>query len=207
MCKIEIAINIEIILFLILFIITKQIGLYLLFVLFLLIHELTHMVLGIILGFKPKKFILMPFGFKIEFKEIETSKNVELKKIAISIAGPAVNLLIMVIAGALKIHMNIIYINLLIAIFNLIPIYPLDGGRILKSILNIKLSHQKSYKIVNRVSNLSIITLTALSSILVLYLKNINIIFVLVYLWYVVIRENKRYKIIKRVYGIIEKNK
>lgn len=204
MLKIEISINVEIFLFILLFILIKQIKLYSIFILFILIHELTHMLVGILLGLKPKKFAIMPFGFKITFDEIKSTKNVELKKIAVAMAGPAINLIIMCIGILFNLSETIIYSNLVIALFNLIPIYPLDGGRILKSVLNIKLETKKAYKITNKVSNISIVILTALCSILILYIKNLKLIFVLAYLWYVVIKENKRYKIIKRIYGIIQ---
>lgn len=205
MLKIEISINAEIIIFIIILILAKKIWLYTLFILFVLLHELTHIIVAVALGFKPKKLSIMPFGFKMEFNEIKNNKNIKLKKIAVAAAGPTINLLIVGIANIFKLHINIIYINLIIALFNLIPIYPLDGGRILKSILNIKFEYNKAYKIVNIVSNLCIIALTAFCSVLVLRFKNISIIFVLAYLWYLVIRENKRYKIIKRVYRMIEK--
>lgn len=207
MLTIEISINIEIALFIVLFLVTKQIGLYALFMLFVLIHELTHMIVGISLGFKPKKIIVMPFGFKIEFKEIEWNKKIELKNAIISFAGPLANVVILLIAAFLKLHTNIIYINLIITLFNLLPIYPLDGGRILKSILTVKLENKKAYKIVNRISNICIILITGLSSILILALKNIHIIWVIIYLWYVVIRENRKYKTIKRIYDVMETNK
>lgn len=207
MLTIEISINMEIALFIVLFLVTKQIGLYALFMLFVLIHELTHMIVGISLGFKPKKIIVMPFGFKIEFKEIEWNKKIELKNAIISFAGPLANVVILLIAAFLKLHTNIIYINLIITLFNLLPIYPLDGGRILKSILTVKLENKKVYKIVNRISNICIILITGLSSILILALKNIHIIWVIIYLWYVVIRENRKYKTIKRIYDVMETNK
>lgn len=204
MIKIQISINIEIFLFIIIFILTKQIQIYAIFILFTLIHEITHAITGIILGLKIKKFAIMPFGFKILFEESKAKGKMPIKKFIIALAGPLINLILMVFAIILRLHTNIIYANLIIAVFNLIPIYPLDGGRILKSILSIKLVPKRTNYIINKISNITIIILTAATSILILYIRNIAIVIALAYLWYIVIRENKRYKLIKRVYEIIE---
>ena len=68
----------------------------------------------------------------------------------------------------------IIYTNFLIMIFNLLPIYPLDGGRILKGILHINLGKRKAEQYINNISIITIIIITAISSILILYIQNIS---------------------------------
>ena len=60
-------------------------------------------------------------------------------------------------------------------------------------------------KIMNKMSKIITIIITALSSILILYLKNIAIFFVVIYLWVIIIREDKKHKVRKRVYNIIQK--
>lgn len=130
----------------------------------------------------------------------------------IAIAGPVTNILIIMITIFLQNYMNqmiynkIIYTNILIAIFNLLPIYPLDGGRLLKSLIYISKGNIKSNKYINLISNICIVILTVISSVVICYYKNIAILFIMVYLWGVIIIENKRYNTKKRIYNIIAKN-
>ena len=98
----------------------------------------------------------------------------------------------------------IVYSNILIAIFNLIPIYPLDGGRIIKNILHIFYGLKKAYIYTNKISNIVVIILTAISSIAILYLKYISILIILAYLWWIVILENKKHKSKMRIYRLME---
>jgi Zn-dependent protease len=73
----------------------------------------------------------------------------------VAIAGPGVNLLmsigwliVVVIGNSMKIDILMlmggagIFINLLLTIFNLLPIPPLDGGRVVSSLLPNRLSYQ-----------------------------------------------------------------
>ncbi len=152
-------IDLKIFLFLILFYFTKQIETYVIIIVFAIIHELGHLMAGLIMGMKPEKIELMPYGISISFKlkpkdynkKILKANLLEIKKILVAIAGPFTNLLIIIFATHLKIelfsNLIIIYANLLLILFNLVPIYPLDGGRILKGILHIFLGKRKSRKI------------------------------------------------------------
>ena len=207
----QIKVNLQIFLFIIIFVLTHQIEIYGWIMLFAFIHELGHMITGILLKLKPKTLMLMPFGISITFETYEYKKLVEIKKIFIAIAGPLTNLIICIIVRYLHINYDtkhlIMFSNILIALFNLIPIYPLDGGRILKGIIRLKYEEIRADKIVNDVSNIMIIILTALSSITILYFKNVAILFILIYLWIIIINENKKYNLKKRAYEIIQKNK
>ena len=98
----------------------------------------------------------------------------------------------------------IVYSNILIAFFNLLPIYPLDGGRVLKNMLHIIDGLKNTYMYINIVSNVSIIILTIFASIMIFYLKNISVIIIISYLWYLVIKENEKYYMKMRMYKIIE---
>ncbi len=102
------------------------------------------------------------------------------------------------------IYFKIIYTNLLIAIFNLIPIYPLDGGRVVKSVIHIIKGRKKALEYTNIISNVSIITITMISSVAIYYYKNIAILLIIMYLWMLIIIENKKYNTKKRIYKIIE---
>ena len=184
---------------------TKQIEIYTYLMVFAFIHELGHLFTGLALGLKPETLKIMPFGISIVFKIFRQEPKIYLKKLLIAIAGPVVNITISIIGTILKWKTNIIYANFLIAIFNLLPIYPLDGGRILKSILSFNYQQRECQGIVLKVSNITIIILTAISSILVLILKNIGLILVIIYLWGILIRENKKYMLRKRVYNLIKK--
>lgn len=214
----KIKINLKIFIFLLIFILTNQIKIYAIIMLFALIHEFGHLFMGLFVGFRPESISITPFGFSIDFKvesynynnKIKKGKIISLKKILISLAGPLVNILFciyyIIIQKSYIFNIdtyNLIYANILLAIFNLIPIYPLDGGRILKEIINIFYGLEDSYKFTRMVSKISIIFLTAISSVAILIFKNISIIIILVYLWYLAIKTNKQFelkeKIIKKI--------
>ena len=199
-------IDLKIFIFFVLFYLTKQIKLYATIMVLCIIHELGHVVMGIIMGLKIEKIEIMPLGLSVSFKlniddynkKIKKGNILQLKKIAIAGAGPLTNLIMLIIVLYTNINLKIVsnevlaYANILIMLFNLLPIYPLDGGRILKELLHIFEGSIKSKAYIRKVSKLVMILLTMMASIAVMYLKNIAIFFSVIYLWIVVIRENRR---------------
>ena len=102
--------------------------------------------MGLLLGLKPKSLKIMPFGVSILFETYKTKKQTQTKKMFIAIAGPVVNIIIAIVGWLFEWQVEIIYANILIAIFNLLPIYPLDGGRIINAILSMKLKQERVIK-------------------------------------------------------------
>lgn len=212
-------IDLKIFLFIILFIITKQIEIYSMVMIFALLHEFGHLIVGLLCGMKPDNLSIMPFGISISFKikpeeynkKIKEGNSIEIKKIIVALAGPITNLIFILIVNNININIvkgiMIIYTNLLIMIFNLLPIYPLDGGRILKGILYINYGKKRAEKYTNQVSFITVIIITAISSILILYIQNIAIFLIDAYLWYLVIKENIIYKRRIEIYTKILENK
>lgn len=203
----ELKIDLKIILFALIFYFTGQIEIYCLCLLFALIHELGHVLVARILGNKLLKFKIMPLGFSIFLqtniedynKKIKKGNMYVLKNLIISIAGPITNIIIFLVTFFLPIELmikeKIIYINAIIAIFNLIPMYPLDGSKILQNALKLFCSNKESYKYINIVANATLIIFTIFCSVFILYAKNIAIVAILIYLWYINIKENERQKI------------
>lgn len=211
----SIKINLKIFLFAIIFYFTKQIQIYAMLMLFAIIHEIGHLICGLVLGLKPKSLKAMPFGFAIEFKlptnyynkKVRKGNLLQLKKLIIALAGPITNFIIALGCLMIKTKYNIEYIlysNILIAVFNLLPIYPLDGGRCIKNILYIVKGKSVSLKYTNKIANLCIAILTAISSIVIYCYKNIAILFIIIYLWVLVINENKKYETKMKIYKMID---
>ncbi len=210
----QIKINLKVFAFALFFCLTNQLKIYLLLMLFAIIHEIGHILSGILLGLKVQKLEILPIGIAVSFKldTIDFNKKIlkanllTIKKLVIALSGPLVNLIFIILfllLGKEKI-LNIetellIYVNILIFLFNMLMIYPLDGGRIIKNILCIFLGKEKALKITNILSNLN----AAILTIFVIYLsyisQNFTYFFAVIYIWFITIRENKIYKIRKKI--------
>ena len=112
----------------------------------IVIHELGHFLTAYLLKWKVDKIKFYPYGGTSVFKE---DINRPLKEeLLILLMGPIIQLLFFLIL--IKIPLSIKNINLLtnynysILLFNLLPIYPLDGGKLVQIILSYLLPYKKS---------------------------------------------------------------
>lgn len=134
-----------------------------------LLHELGHSLQAMKYKVKVKDITLMPLGGVAQMEELPKNPKQELK---IALAGPLVNfaiVAILVLIGMVLQTRAIISIdelvtslgqtnwagmlayltmaNLLLALFNLLPAFPMDGGRILRSLLAMRMDHTRATRI------------------------------------------------------------
>lgn len=118
---------------------TGNIKIFFAFLIITVIHELGHIVGGIFFDWKIEKILLLPFGMLTIFK---TDINVRLiEEFIVTILGPLFQIIITLIINDEIIN----EISYTLLIFNLLPIYPLDGSKIINVILNKIFSFKKSY--------------------------------------------------------------
>jgi Zn-dependent protease len=108
-------------------------------------HELSHALMARAEGIEIEEIVLHPFGGLARLKTEPQNPRAELR---IAAAGPAASFLFAVLAfggtqiaalgdyaATFVVFFLIAAGNLLLALFNLLPGYPLDGGRVLRAIL------------------------------------------------------------------------
>jgi stage IV sporulation protein FB len=107
-----------------------------------LIHEMGHLSVALLFGIKVLSVQLLPFGGVVSIED--HGKLTAWKEIVIALAGPLQNGIMMCIGmiflsagwGNSEYISYIISGNMIIALFNLLPIPPLDGGKILQSLIS-----------------------------------------------------------------------
>lgn len=164
---------------------------YFIFLISIIFHELGHILLAKLLRVKIKKVRFKIIGFSAEFEDGISDKN--LRKIFVLFMGPLVNLIIGLIVIGLKNKFKygnqIIYTNFILFIINILPVIPLDGGRILFYILNLRLNFESAFEIINNISKIFLILISFCYAFIIFVIKNVEIFFFILYLWYLNIKE------------------
>lgn len=185
-----------------------MIKIYIYFFISILIHEISHIIIAKTYKINIKNLRVSIFGFSAQIEN--NKKNKTKQKILMYLLGPISNFLLAIIFCFINIEyiekIKLIYINLCLGIFNLLPILPLDGGNTLKELLKIKYKNLKANKISLFISKICLASLIFTYSILIIKVKNISILVLLVYLIYLNSVEEKKLKLLERTYKILNKN-
>ena len=115
------------------------------------LHELAHAYVAKKLGYGLNRIWILPYGACVSFKNFCFSPRDEIK---IALAGPIMNAILLVITIMLWWIFPSTYVfsytfalsNFSLLTFNLLPAFPLDGGRILTSLLKFKFKEKTIYK-------------------------------------------------------------
>lgn len=202
----KIEINLKIFFMILLFFVFNYLDTYIIFLIFITFHELAHLIWGAVIGGKPKSICLNPLGLSLEFYSYGKDKT--LNRIILFFIGPLVNFLFAIFFWKFnlfeKYNQKIVYTNLALAVFNLIPIIPLDGGKILLELIKKFSNSNFANKFVMAFSKTFLIIITFVYSILILKMKNIFILIILIYLWILYLREEKKYNLYERVKRSLE---
>lgn len=143
-------------------------GFILVLMLCVVLHELGHSLMARHFGIGTKKIILLPIG---GVSTLEKIPEKPMQELLIALAGPSVNVLLaLILAIALPIRsyfnfdsvlleeqlyeptvLNFLFYvfvaNLMLFFFNLIPAFPMDGGRVFRALLSFRLGRVEATKI------------------------------------------------------------
>lgn len=136
-------------------------------------HEYGHALTAKYYNIKTKDIILSPIGGLARMKSFPSSPK---KELFIAVAGPLVNLIIAIIICLILLLQKhplipeahpyelftspngflqmLLWMNIVLFVFNLIPAFPMDGGRILRALLSFKLNRNLSTKIASYIGQI-----------------------------------------------------
>lgn len=126
------------------------------------LHELGHALTARKFGIKTRSISLLPIG---GVAAIEKMPDDPREEILIALAGPVVSLgialglwMLLTISGSLvsveemgvvggPFLQRLMIVNLIIAIFNLVPAFPMDGGRVFRALLSMRMETVKATRV------------------------------------------------------------
>ena len=117
----------------------------------LLFHEGAHALMARARGYVVKKVVLLPYGAMMSAGENFDKTS----SVLIGLAGPLCNLLLALVSlglwwlapAAYPYTISFLYANLSLGVFNLLPVYPLDGSRVALGFCKNKLKAIKGLQI------------------------------------------------------------
>lgn len=166
------------------------------------LHEFGHALTARRYKVVTNRITLLPIGGVASMERIPDDPKQELH---IAVAGPMVNV---VIAGLLYFWMNLsdisiteedilsnnlplayrlLLVNVMLVVFNMLPVYPTDGGRVLRALLAMRMPHHKATAIAARIGQ----TLAIVMGIVGFLYNHPMLILIAVFLWFGATAENQ----------------
>jgi Zn-dependent protease len=138
------------------------------------LHELGHALTARYFQIGTRDITLYPIGGVASLERLPRQPSHEL---AIALAGPAVNVVIAAILFVLiaiagigtqgmffsftggSFILNLLFVNVALVVFNMLPAFPMDGGRVLRALLAMRLPYLRATEIAVRVGQVVAIAL------------------------------------------------
>lgn len=150
---------------------------FVIFTIIIFVHEMGHVTAGLLFKINIKKILILPFGGLTIFT---MPINIRLyKEFLIAVMGPLFQIIFWLFLYKINYCNSVFnYYNTFILLFNLLPIYPLDGSKIFNIIINKITSFKKSYFVTFYTSIITIILF-----IYVIIFKNYNLSLIIIVLF------------------------
>lgn len=150
-------------------------------------HELGHLFAMWVFESSPKQIRLIPASVQVVRKADSVKRSGET---AVALSGPIVNIILFVslyinyVSFKNEISLYYALLNLVIGLFNLIPVMGLDGGTVLFNILCRKKSVEKAVAVMRTITILTAVLVIAVGVVLALRHKfNLSVFIIGVYLF------------------------
>ncbi|HTQ09758.1 MAG TPA: site-2 protease family protein, partial [Fimbriimonadaceae bacterium] len=159
------------------------------------LHELGHALAARRYGIETQDITLLPIGGLARLRRIPEDPRQEL---VVAFAGPLVNVVLAaslflgiciaagpreVLRGALTggdLMAQLVWVNVLLAVFNLIPAFPMDGGRVFRALLAFHMDRVRATEIAVSVGHLCAFVFGAIGLLL---LFNPFLVFIAFFVW------------------------